>query len=99
MPYQLHCAPAEVHVLTELDEATLLEERSDDEATSDEDDERNDEATTEDTTLDLAEDAVPPQIAPVTTGVSTAPLVLTCTPKEMDCPGCTVPFQPRLDAL
>jgi hypothetical protein len=40
----------------------------------------------------------PPQMEPVTVGVSTAPLVLTCNPKDTVCPGWTLPFQLKLDA-
>jgi hypothetical protein len=41
----------------------------------------------------------PPHMLPVTTGVSIAPLPLTCIPKATVCPGCMLPFQLRLVAL
>jgi hypothetical protein len=87
----------------ELDERIEeLELTSEDEERSDEDDERTDDGALDETTLDETAEADEPaalQIAPVTTGVSTAPLVLTCRPKETVCPGCTLPFQLKLDAL
>ena len=46
--------------------------------------------------LDAEEAGVLPQILPVTAGVSAAPLVFTCTPKETVCPGWILPFQLRL---
>lgn len=90
MPYQLHCALVVLQPVDELDNATLLDERLEDTTLADEridDDAAIDEGAIDEdeTTLDFAEDtdeALPPQIAPVTAGVSTAPLVLTCTPKE-----------------
>ena len=87
----------------ELDERIEeLELITDDEERGDEDDERTDDGTLDETILDDTDEADEPaglQIAPVTIGVSTAPLVLTCNPKDTVCPGCTVPFQLILDAL
>lgn len=95
MPYQLHCWGRPLgHANEELEERLL-------DVTTLEDDERTDEAK-DDEAKDLADDAddvVPLQIAPVTAGVSTAPLVATCTPKDTVCPGFKLPFQPTLDAL
>lgn len=99
-PYQLHCCTPEQTDADELLNARLLDDNTLD------DDEREDEDSTEDctdddTTLERAEDAAElvPQIAPVTTGVSTAPLVATCNPNDTVCPGEIPPFQPRLVAL
>lgn len=92
----------------ELDERIEeLEFTSEDEERIDDDDERTDdgaldETILDETTLDETAEAEEPaalQIAPVTIGVSTAPLVFTCTPKETVFPGCTLPFQLKLDAL
>lgn len=85
MLYQLHCALLVLHAVDELDTAMLLDERLDDstlddERIDDEDERKDDESNEDETTLDFTEDAdetLPPQIAPVTAGVSTAPLVLT----------------------
>jgi hypothetical protein len=79
-------------VFTELlvEVARLVEVTADDELR---DDEVLEGATLEDV------DTTPPQIAPVTAGVSTAPLVLTCIPKATVWPGWIAPFQPRLVAL
>jgi hypothetical protein len=110
VPYQLHCcALAQTDEATELDELlnTLLDERIDDDERTDEDGAIEDEGTLEDEildgiTLDRTEDATElwaPQTAPVTTGISTAPLVLTCTPKDTVFPGWTLPFQLKFDAL
>ena len=92
--------------MLELTEERLLEDEDIDEVTDDEeriddDEEERMEDTTLDDRLDIddADEPPLPQIAPVTTGVSTAPLVLTCTPKDATCPGCKLPFQLRLDAL
>jgi hypothetical protein len=104
VPYQLHCcALAQTDEATELDKLlnTLLDERTD------EDGAIEDEGTLEDEildgiTLDRTEDATElwaPQTAPVTTGISTAPLVLTCTPKDTVFPGWTLSFQLKFDAL
>jgi hypothetical protein len=74
----------------------------DDEERVDEADDRIDEGALDETRLDetaAADEPAALQIAPVTTGVSTAPLVLTCIPKDTVCPGGTLPFQLKLDAL
>lgn len=114
MPYQLHCGALAQADETLEDTELLLDKRLDDtnelkdeltideEERSDEDDERIDDGALEETRLDETAEADEPaalQIAPVTTGVSTAPLVLTCIPKETVCPGGTFPFQLKLDAL
>ena len=93
MPYQLHCCGPEQRA-DELDDERLLDvttldedERIDDDET---DEGAEDESTDEDTELDLTEEVdelLPLQTAPVTTGVSTAPLVLICKPKDAVCPG------------
>lgn len=75
-----------------------LELTTDDELRSDEDDDKG----TDDGALEETAEADEPaalQIAPVTAGVSTAPLVLTCTPKETVCPAGILPFQLKLVAL
>jgi len=76
----LEATDNELEERTELDETTLDDATLDlEEATLD-----LDEETTLDTTLDLddeADETAPLQTAPVTTGVSTAPLVVTCRPK------------------
>lgn len=96
MPYQLHCCPLLAQPIDELDDDKLLDERMEEDNTLDddrieEDDERTDEdGILDETTLEDTADADEPaalQIAPVTTGVSTAPLVLTCIPKDIVCPG------------
>lgn len=83
-----------------LDERTLdrLEDDKLDDDKLDVDERTDDEEATLDFTDD-AEEALPPQILPVTSGVSTAPLVFTCTPKDAICPGCRFPFQLKLVAL
>ena len=48
--------------------------------------------------LDAEEAGLPPQILPVTAGVSAAPLVFTCMPKDTVCPGWMLPFQLKLVA-
>ena len=77
-----------------LDDNTLDDERNDDGGAIDEDERSEDERTDEDgandeATLDLtdADELLPPQIAPVTTGVSIAPLPFTCIPNEIVWPG------------
>lgn len=82
----------EDEVFTELlvEVATLVEVTTDDEVRDDE--------VLEGATLEEVE-TVPPQIAPVTAGVSTAPLVFTCIPKLTVWPGWIAPFQLRLVAL
>lgn len=89
MPYQLHCEPLLAQLLAELatDEPGVLD--LDDELTGGVDE-----------LLELgAEDAgVPPQILPVTAGVSAAPLVFTCIPNETVWPGWILPFQLKLVA-
>ena len=107
MPYQLHCATAAHTELTLEESDDLLDELTIDDEDCNEDDERDegatDEGATEDGALDDrildATDEAAPQIAPVTTGVSTAPLVLTCIPNETVCPAGILPFQLKLDAL
>jgi hypothetical protein len=85
----------------------MLDELTADEEGSNDDDEEREEGAIDDATdegalderrLDATDEAAP-QIAPVTTGVSTAPLVFTCTPKDTVFPGCTLPFQLKLEAL
>ena len=103
----MHCATAAQSELTLDDTDDLLDELTNDDEGCIEDDERNegaaDEGATEDGALDErildATDEAAPQIAPVTTGVSTAPLVLTCIPNETVCPAGILPFQLKLDAL
>ena len=79
-------------------DVTVLDddERIDDEATEDGAEDATEDGADDETTLDFTEDAdetedaeeaAPPQIAPVTTGVSTAPLVFTCIPNDTICPG------------
>ena len=46
-----------------------------------------------------AEDVLPPQILPVTAGVSAAPLVFSCIPNETVCPGWMLPFQLKFVAV
>jgi hypothetical protein len=83
----------ELEVFTELLlETTELE----DDVRTEEDDDVEAEVFTDD---ELLEDTLPPQTAPVTTGVSTAPLVSNCTPKDATCPGWRLPFQLKLVAL
>lgn len=102
MPCQLHCCtPEQADVDELLDERMLDESKLDEDERIDEDEERTDDGSGDEITLERTEDATElgaPQIAPVTTGVSTAPLVVTCIPKDAVCPGCTVPFQLRLVA-
>lgn len=94
------------------DEDTTIEddERVEDtEERLDEDDERieeDEDRTDDDTSVELldllvdTEDTAPPQIAPVTAGVSIAPLLaFTCTPNATVCPGWILPFQLKLVAL
>lgn len=79
-----------------------LELTSEDEGRNDEDDERTEDGALDETTLDETAETDEPaalQIAPVTTGTSTAPLVLTCTPKDTVCPAGILAFQLKLDAL
>ena len=88
MPYQLHCWVAAQADADELDSARLLEERIDDDSALD--DERLDDGAEDETTLELlvdTDEVLAPQIAPVTAGVSTAPLVAICNPNETVCPG------------
>ena len=86
MPYQLHCALLLLQACEELDDEILTtEERLD--VGSELDDERNDDETILDERLVVTDDALPPQIAPVTTGVSIAPFPFTCNPNEIVCPG------------
>lgn len=102
----MHCCPLLVQPIEEREEDTLLDERllegsgrSDDEGLLDE--AMLEEITLEETRLEeTAEAEEPPglQIVPVTTGVSAAPLVLTCIPKDTVCPGWMLPFQFRLEA-
>lgn len=91
MPYQLHCWTPEQADVDELLEGRILDESGlDDDERIDEDDERAEDGSEEDITLDRVEDAVElaaRQIAPLTTGISTAPLVTTCMPNEIVCPG------------
>lgn len=91
MPYQLHCDTAAQTELTLEETDDLLDElTTEDDSCNEEDDERDEVAiedgVTEDGALDErtldATDDTAPQIAPVTTGVSTAPLVFTCKPNE-----------------
>lgn len=72
--------------LLELEERDKLEEREDELMLIDE--EREEDET-----------CVPPQILPVTVGVSMAPLAFTCIPKATVCPGWILPFQLRLVAV
>jgi hypothetical protein len=97
----LHCWIPEQADVDALLAERLLDETRLDESRLDEDERKDDEGNEDETTLERIDDAdevLPVQIAPVTAGVSTAPLVLTCTPKETVWPGCTPPFQPRLVA-
>lgn len=95
----MHCC---AQALAWLELARLLEEERDDmllgttELLTEllEDDEGWLEEERDDDTLEV----VPPQILPVTAGVSTLPLALTCNPKETVCPGWIPAFQPRLVA-
>lgn len=109
----MHCAAAAQTELTLEETDDLLDElTADEEGCNDDEDERDEGATedgaaedgaTDDGTLDErtldAADEVTPQIVPVTTGISTAPLVLTCIPNDTVCPGGIPPFQLKLDAL
>ena len=87
-------------VFTELlvDVAALVEVATLVEVTTEDDDDVRDDDVLEGVTLDDQETALP-QIAPVTAGVSTAPLVFTCIPKATVWPGWIAPFQLRLVAL
>ena len=92
-PYQLHCCTPEQTDADELLNGRLLDDNTldDDERTTEEIEE---DCTDDETTLERAEDAAElvPQIAPLTTGVSTAPLVATCIPNDTVCPGAIPPF-------
>ncbi len=114
MPYQLHCGLlAQTDEATELDELLnmLLDERIDDEDERTDEGVLEDKGILEDEMLDgilegatleeMADEEDPAalQIAPVTRGISTAPLVLTCIPNDTVCPGWIPPFQLKLDAL
>jgi hypothetical protein len=67
----------------ELDNAILFDEWEEELKLEEEDD------LLDEITLDGVDDTaeLPPQIAPVTTGVSIAPLAFTCIPKTTVCPG------------
>lgn len=80
---------------------TGVEERIAEDNTEDATDERTEDGALDETTLEETAEADEPaalQIAPVTAGASTAPLVLTCTPKDTVCPGGMLLFQSRLVA-
>ena len=94
----------EEDIATDDDERTVdTEERIDDNEDEriDDDGERTDDDNA-DETLDLlvdTDDVLPPQIAPVTVGVSTVPFALTCKPNATVCPGWILLFQLKLEAL
>lgn len=92
--------------LDDLDEDDR-DDREDEETEEEETNEREDD-TEEREELEILddrledtddEDWVPPHMLPVTTGVSTAPLALTCTPNATVWPGCMLPFQLMLVAV
>ncbi len=96
----------ELDRLDDIDEDDR-DDREDEETEEEETNEREDD-TEEREELEILDDRledldddiwVPLQILPVTAGVSTAPLALTCTPNATVCPGCMLAFQLMLVAV
>jgi hypothetical protein len=91
-PFASEELDSELDDLDDEDRDDREDEEIDEEETDEREDDREELEILDDRLEDTDEGWVP-QMLPVTVGVSALPLVFTCTPNAIVCPGCMLPFQ------